>query len=142
MEKIKSFFKNYLDLATIVSLLFWGSIIGIIIYAINSKDANSDKTNTYFSNTSFYAEPKKKIVKNDDDNSSKTTTAKNEIDKTELNNDEEFECDYILNKNTKKFHHTWCSSVNNMKKSNTKEFSGTRDEIIDMGYSPCKRCNP
>lgn len=39
MKKIKSFFKNYMDLATIVSLLFWGSIIGIIIYAINSKDA-------------------------------------------------------------------------------------------------------
>ena len=63
-------------------------------------------------------------------------------DKDSQINDKEFECDYILNKNTKKFHHVWCSSVKQMKSSNTKEFTGTRDEVIDMGYSPCKRCNP
>lgn len=50
--------------------------------------------------------------------------------------------DYIGNKNTKKFHYPNCSSVNQMKESNKYYYTGTRDEMIDMGYTPCKRCNP
>ena len=29
-----------------------------------------------------------------------------------------------------------------MKAKNRKDYTGTRDEIIAMGYQPCKRCNP
>ena len=49
---------------------------------------------------------------------------------------------YIGNANTKKFHYPDCSSVKQMKESNKVELSGTRDEIISMGFEPCKRCNP
>lgn len=49
---------------------------------------------------------------------------------------------YILNTNTHKFHYPSCSSVSDMKAKNKKEYSGTREEIINMGYDPCKRCNP
>lgn len=49
---------------------------------------------------------------------------------------------YILNTNTKKFHYPSCSSVKQMKDKNKKEVTGSRDEIIEMGYDPCKRCNP
>ena len=49
---------------------------------------------------------------------------------------------YILNTNTKKFHYPSCSSVKQMKDKNKKEVTCTRDEVIDMGYDPCKRCNP
>lgn len=49
---------------------------------------------------------------------------------------------YIANTNTKKFHYPSCSSVNQMKESNKWYFTGTRDELIDLGYDPCKRCNP
>ena len=49
---------------------------------------------------------------------------------------------YILNTNTKKFHLPGCSSVKDMKEANKKEFTGSRDEVISQGYSPCKRCNP
>lgn len=52
------------------------------------------------------------------------------------------EYNYVINKNTKKFHYTWCSSVNDIKSSNRWNYSGMRDDIIDMGYSPCKKCNP
>lgn len=48
---------------------------------------------------------------------------------------------YIGNKKTKKFHKADCSSVKDMKDSNKVELS-TRDEAIDLGYQPCKRCNP
>ena len=49
---------------------------------------------------------------------------------------------YILNTNTKKFHYPSCSSVKQMKDKNKKEVTCARDEVIDMGYDPCKRCNP
>lgn len=52
------------------------------------------------------------------------------------------EQDYVLNKNTKKFHYPWCSSADDIKKKNRKDFTGTREEVISQGYVPCKRCNP
>lgn len=52
------------------------------------------------------------------------------------------ETTYILNTNTKKFHYPSCSSVKQMKDKNKKKVTGSRDEIIKMGYDPCKRCNP
>ena len=49
---------------------------------------------------------------------------------------------YIGNANTGKFHKPTCSSVKQMKESNKVALSGTRDEIIAMGYDPCKKCAP
>lgn len=49
---------------------------------------------------------------------------------------------YIANIKTKKFHYPDCSSVSDMKESNKLYFTGTRDELIDQGYQPCKRCKP
>lgn len=49
---------------------------------------------------------------------------------------------YILNTNTKKFHYPSCSSVDQMSEKNKKEYTGDRDDLIDDGYEPCKRCNP
>ena len=50
--------------------------------------------------------------------------------------------DYIGNKNTKKFHYSWCSSVTQMKESNKYYYTGTRQGMISKGYEPCKRCDP
>jgi len=47
---------------------------------------------------------------------------------------------YILNTNTKKFHYPSCHSVNQMSEKNKKLYSGSRDDIIAMGYIACKRC--
>lgn len=49
---------------------------------------------------------------------------------------------YILNINTKKFHYPDCDSVNEMKEKNKQVFNGTREEVIEMGYSPCGKCKP
>ncbi|MBR3475266.1 MAG: hypothetical protein IKH34_09425 [Oscillospiraceae bacterium] len=49
---------------------------------------------------------------------------------------------YVLNKNTHKFHYPFCSSVGQMAEANRINFQGTRDEVIAMGYEPCKRCCP
>ena len=49
---------------------------------------------------------------------------------------------YVANKNTKKFHLDTCDSVHEMKESNKLFFEGYREDLIDQGYVPCKRCNP
>ena len=41
--------------------------------------------------------------------------------------------DYIVNTNTGKFHHTYCSSVKKMKESNKMYYTGTRDELVSKG---------
>lgn len=51
--------------------------------------------------------------------------------------------DYIGNANTKKFHYPDCKSVKKMKESNkVYYYDVTRDDMISMGYVPCKNCNP
>ena len=49
---------------------------------------------------------------------------------------------YVLNTNTKKFHYPDCRSVKQIKPKNRKDYTGTREEIINMGFVPCKNCNP
>jgi len=51
------------------------------------------------------------------------------------------ECPYIGNRNSKKFHHYWCSGVGDMKEEN-KVCLQSREEAIAGGYVPCKRCDP
>ncbi|MBQ5523483.1 MAG: hypothetical protein IIT86_11870 [Oscillospiraceae bacterium] len=67
----------------------------------------------------------------------RTTPGENEIPE-----ETEPKVTYIANTNTKKFHFPSCSSVSQMKESNKWYFTGTRDELIDMGYDPCGRCHP
>lgn len=49
---------------------------------------------------------------------------------------------YILNTNTKVFHRQNCSSAKRIKDSSRSSATGTRDEIIGKGYSPCGLCKP
>ena len=52
------------------------------------------------------------------------------------------EPDYVLNTNSHKFHYPDCKSVGDISPQNREDFHGSRDELIAMGYSPCKRCKP
>lgn len=49
---------------------------------------------------------------------------------------------YVLNTNTKKFHKESCNSAKSMEASNKKIYTGSRQEIIDMGYEACGVCKP
>lgn len=49
---------------------------------------------------------------------------------------------YVLNTNTMKFHYPSCRSINQMKEANKAEYTGSRDDLIVQGYSPCGNCNP
>lgn len=52
------------------------------------------------------------------------------------------QCDYVLNTNTKKFHLPSCSSADDIKATNRKDYNGSRDDLIAWGYVPFKRCSP
>ena len=49
---------------------------------------------------------------------------------------------YILNTNSHKFHDPSCSGVDKMKEENKETYTGSRDELIEQGYSPCGICKP
>lgn len=49
---------------------------------------------------------------------------------------------YVLNNSTHKFHRPDCGSVSTIKDSNREDTNKSRDEIIGLGYVPCKKCNP
>ncbi|MBR3511468.1 MAG: DNA/RNA non-specific endonuclease [Clostridia bacterium] len=66
------------------------------------------------------------------------TTSATKEQTTSTNN----EATYVLNKNTKKFHYSWCSSVNSMKEKNKEYSNSSRDSLISRGYQPCKKCSP
>ena len=52
------------------------------------------------------------------------------------------EITYILNTNSRKFHKPSCRSVELMKPENAQETSASRDEVLEMGYTPCGNCKP
>lgn len=49
---------------------------------------------------------------------------------------------YVLNKSTMKFHLPSCSSCSKIKPENKGSYTGSRDDLIDQGYSPCGNCHP
>lgn len=49
---------------------------------------------------------------------------------------------YILNTNSRKFHRPDCSSASQINDANREEYTGTREELIEQGYTPCGYCKP
>ena len=70
------------------------------------------------------------------------SAADSQNDNQQSTSSESSEITYILNTSTHKFHKPSCSSIGQMNDSNKQEFTGTRDEVIFMGYDPCGRCHP
>lgn len=49
---------------------------------------------------------------------------------------------YILNTNSKKFHESDCGSAGNINTADKDYYTGTAEELIAMGYTPCGNCRP
>lgn len=49
---------------------------------------------------------------------------------------------YVLNTSSMKFHLPDCPGVSNMSEQNKQEYTGSREELIAQGYSPCGTCDP
>ena len=52
-------------------------------------------------------------------------------------------CDYIFSVNSTKFHSPDATScINKIKEENRRYFIGTKEELLENGYSACKNCKP
>lgn len=60
----------------------------------------------------------------------------------DIKEDNSVERNYIINKNTKKFHKKDCRSVQDIQKKNREQYHGSREELLQNGYEPCGRCKP
>lgn len=69
-----------------------------------------------------------------------TTAEQNDSDSGSTDSSGEME--YVLNTNTYKFHYPSCSSADRIAQGNRKDYTGTRESVIAMGYDPCGRCKP
>lgn len=49
---------------------------------------------------------------------------------------------YVLNTNSMKFHLPTCSGVESMSPANRQDYTGSRQALLDEGYSPCGTCKP
>lgn len=49
---------------------------------------------------------------------------------------------YVLNTSSGKFHLPSCSSVEKMDPANRQDYTGSREDLIAQGYSPCGSCKP
>lgn len=115
---------------------------GIIIdYATgdNCRDDNyvssEDKKNNVTSDNSY-------DTTTDEDTNKDNNTEVSTENSVDTDNSDNMEYNYVLNRNSKKFHYPSCSSVGDMKEHNKIYSDETREEIINKGYTPCKRCNP
>lgn len=52
------------------------------------------------------------------------------------------EAAYILNRNTRKFHFPSCPDAKKIKSGNRIDYEGTREKVVENGYSPCGHCKP
>lgn len=50
--------------------------------------------------------------------------------------------DYVLNNNSKLFHYPTCYSAKKISDKNRQDYTGTREDLLAKGYSPCGNCDP
>lgn len=50
--------------------------------------------------------------------------------------------EYVINLKSEKFHFPSCTGVSTMSEKNKQPYTGTKQELLDMGYSPCGQCKP
>ena len=81
-------------------------------------------------------------AQNIEEQTSEEKTTEEQTTEQQITELEQVSTSYVLNTNTGKFHKLNCSTLGTMNDANREDYYGTRDEVINMGYSPCGRCNP
>ena len=50
--------------------------------------------------------------------------------------------EYVLNTNSMKFHYAFCEWAQKISGKNRRDYTGSREDLIEQGYSPCGSCHP
>lgn len=93
-----------------------------------------------------YADGTSELIDNsievEDKEAKETDISKQEEDNKDTGNNEVQTGEYVLNTNTKKIHFMDCPSVEDIQPENKESFNGTKDYLIENGYTSCGRCKP
>ena len=81
-----------------------------------------------------------RIIDTDRDDKTTESTTETTTESTTASESESIVMDFVINTNTRKFHLPDCNSVADMAEHNKMEYTGTIEELKNMGYTPCKRC--
>ena len=103
---------------------------------------STEKTTTAEEKTTTEATTTEEKTTTEATTEEKTTAGATTMEEMAVDEPVESQETYVLNTNTLKFHHPWCSSVKKIKDGNRSDYTGSRDEVIGWGYSPCGNCNP
>ncbi len=93
-----------------------------------------------------YADGTSELIDDSDDVEEKETkevgTTKPEADNKNTGNNEAQTGEYVLNTKTMKIHFKDCPSVEDIQPENKESFNGTKDYLLENGYTSCGRCKP
>lgn len=92
-----------------------------------------------------YSTGESSLSGNNTQTNSSTINAKDSLESNHMNNTITVSleiCEYVLNTKTKKFHNSECRYASDIKDEYKETYTGSKESLIDMGYVPCKSCNP
>lgn len=69
-----------------------------------------------------------------------TPSAQPTVEPTQTPSQQTPQCDYVVNTSKRRIHLPDCDSVDQMKESNKWYYTGSYEDLINMGYVPCKNC--
>lgn len=146
--------------ASVMSLLFIGVLFAVfcsVIFFGCSKDSSKKQNTTVSSKSDSTTTTSTTTTKTETTTSASSTqqsTSKGTDASTQSNSTEatkqaivttqetETKSSFVLNSGTMKAHCPGCSSIEKIKSGNKKDFSGTVEQLKQMGYSPCGKCRP
>jgi DNA-entry nuclease len=71
-----------------------------------------------------------------------TNVPEDNLDDSTAQESQETAQSYVLNTKSKRFHLPDCSGAASINENNRQDYTGTRADLIDQGYSPCGICKP
>lgn len=110
---------------------------GIVLNPSNGNDTGAG-TSSATANTSSSSGNSGNTASNNADSGGSGNTS----DSANISQPESNTINYVLNWNTMRFHYPSCYEVSKIKDENREDYSGTREEVTDMDFVPCKKCNP
>lgn len=123
----------------IVIPVFWGALFIIYKFVPDNPDTSDYRENTYVSSSEEY---------DDKGSYSYDDTEEKEFEQPRITEPPKQQTvisntgEYVLNRNSMKYHYPTCSEVRKMSEENKEIYTGTVDAIESQGFTPCGKCRP
>lgn len=135
--------KRIISILLIIALVL--SLSGCTKAQLSSNNKDTSKPTVVLPDSSTaasingYKQPEGTNLQDKAENKAEDKTENN--DNTTPSETDNISAAYIANTSSKKFHKSTCSYAKSIKAENLATVE-SREQLINDGYSPCKRCNP